>query len=176
MMHHVKIDCAGGCRMAYRILCVESRCEALDDTLAICLNPGAGFRLQRASWEHVVAEGLGRYSFDAILAVIAARAGDAAEYLRRLRQRPLAAPALAVLPEAPDEELLRCVVDAADDFTLWPLRAWELRHRLARLLGTVRVAVAGAMPSEHAALMPLVGTDPHFSRLREQLPLIAASD
>ena len=162
--------------MAYRILCVEPGSEPTGDALAACLSAGAGFRLQRAPWERVMAEGLARYSFDAILAVVATRAGDAAEFFRRLRQCPVGAPALAVLPEAPDEELLCCVADAADDFTLWPVRELELRHRLARLLGTEAGAPPPRPPTENAALSQLVGADPQFHRMVEQLPRLAASD
>ena len=163
--------------MAYRILCVEPSYAPMGDTLAVSLSAGAGFRLERASWERVVVEGLARFSVDVILAVIV-RAAEAAECFRRLRQRSVAVPTLAVLPEASDDELLRCVVDAADDFTVWPVGALELRHRLARLLGPERSPSASVQRqlTEEVGMTQLVGADPQFARMVEQLPLIAESD
>jgi DNA-binding NtrC family response regulator len=163
--------------VAYRVLCVEPGCGPMGDTLAVCLTAGAGFRLERARWDRVVVQGLARYSADVILAVVVARAAEAVDVFRWLRQRPVAVPTLAVLPQASDEELLRCVVDAADDFTLWPVSALELRHRIARLLGPERgVAAAVQRLTDEAGLGQLVGSDPRFTRMLEQLPLLADSD
>jgi two-component system response regulator GlrR len=164
--------------MAYRILCVEPSYAPMGDTLAVCLSAAAGFRLERVSWNRVIVEGLARYAVDVLLAVVVARAAEAADVFRWLRQGPVAVPMLAVLPEASDEELLRCVVDAADDFTLWPVNALELRHRIARLLGPERIASASVQRQlmNEVGLSQLVGADPQFTRMVEQLPLIAESD
>jgi len=147
------------------------------DTLAILLSAGVGLHCERASWDRVL-EGLERCAVDVILAVVRAPAAEAAEVFRRLRQRTVSIPILAVLPEASDGEFIRCVTDTADDFTLWPVRELELRHRIARLLGSERVAseLVQRQLTEVAGRVQLVGTDPQFTRMLEQLPLIAESD
>jgi two-component system response regulator GlrR len=164
--------------MAYRILCVEPSYAPMGDTLAVCLNAAAGFRVERADWNRVIVEGLAPYAMDVILAVVVARAAEAAEVFRWLRHGPVDVPTLAVLPDAPDDELLRCVVDAADDFTVWPVHALELRHRIARLVGPERMASASVQRqlTDAVGLSQLVGVDPQFTRMVEQLPLIAESD
>jgi DNA-binding NtrC family response regulator len=67
--------------------------------------------------------------------------------------------------------------DATDDFIYSPVRPDELRHRLIRLLGPPGddlYAVSERLIQE-MGLMQLVGRDPAFVRVLEQIPRLARS-
>ncbi len=68
------------------------------------------------------------------------KTGEALNFFAWLRDHPLQAAILAILPPD-DAELLRIAAGALDDFLFWPVHGEELRHRILRLLGPVSQTV-----------------------------------
>ena len=101
--------------------------------------------------------------------------GDALEFFRRLREEPV--PTLAIVREE-DRELLQTVVEAADDFVIWPARAEEVRNRARRLLGDIAPTLESITASltGEIALRQLMGQDPEFLRVIRQATLFSANE
>jgi DNA-binding NtrC family response regulator len=100
------------------------------------------------------------------------------ELLRRLREKSLTIPTLAILPPDSDEQLLRLVSDLASDFAIWPTRREEIQQRAKRLLGYggSEADIVRDRLLEQMRLGQLVGKDPGFIKLLERIPLIARSN
>ena len=101
--------------------------------------------------------------------------GGALEFFRRLREKFI--PTLAIVREE-DRELLQTVVEAVDDFVVWPARVEEVCNRARRLLGdaaptpeTIKASLAGEL-----ALRQLVGQDPGFLKVIRQATLFSANN
>ena len=97
------------------------------------------------------------------------------DFFHWLAKTPIGAPTLAVL--SGDDDLMRAVVKAVDDFIVVPFRPVELQHRIARLLGGVpddgAKAAAHERLTREAALTGLVGRHPTFLHTIEQIPAVA---
>ncbi len=162
--------------MQHRLMLIEPAAVRADESLDPLL--GGAFSLARTNWDALLPESLQRCGAHMIVAAAGAQRTKPLGFFQWLREHPIGAPTLAVLPQSADEELLRSALEAADDFSFWPTRQEELRQRIARLLGPGRSAVesVSARLNEEMGLAQLVGKDPAFSRLVQQLPSIARSD
>ena len=164
--------------MPHRLLLIESASAHTGVRLDPLLGEGGGFSFERASWDTLVPESVSRSSAHMIVAVALAQRAKPLTFFQWLRQHPIQVPTFAVLPQSADEELLHTAAEVADDFTLWPTRQEELRHRVTRLLppapGTIESVRARL--TEEMGLAQLVGNDPAFTRLVEQIPSIARSE
>jgi two-component system response regulator GlrR len=129
--------------------------------------------------EHVVTS-----ASDLILLLVTDAAQQACGWLRALMARRGTAPLVAVLPEAPEGELVRLATEAADDLVFAPVRPRELLYRLARLLG--RDEPVGSLQNrdddatalkeklvQELALAGLIGRDPAFLQSLARIPLVA---
>jgi two-component system response regulator AtoC len=98
--------------------------------------------------------------------------------LERWRERPSPIPVVAVLVADPDPSVLALVAAATDDFLCAPIRPSELQKRVERLCDRPRHdadAVRQRLLRE-MGLMQLVGQDPVFLRVLEQIPRFAEVD
>jgi DNA-binding NtrC family response regulator len=83
-----------------------------------------------------------------------------------------------VLPDQADFKLIQLASAVADDFLLWPIRKDELRERLSRILGLQPAhleSIAQRLTIE-VGLTQLVGKDPVFVSIINQLPSMAEND
>jgi DNA-binding NtrC family response regulator len=161
--------------MSRRVLLIEGRRSLFpfDDTGQT--DDRSHFRPERADWASLRPETLVQHPADLVIAVAAAGPEDPIRFFRWLREHPIAAPVLAVLPESPERELLRTVAEAADDFIFLPVREEEWRLRVCRILGEASddVVAARLRLRETIGLTNLVGRDPAFLRTIESIPLLA---
>lgn len=94
-----------------------------------------------------------------------------------LQTNPLNIPVLAILPEAPGEDVLRKVSSVVDDFLLCPLREEELKQRVARILGEpVPLEKLQDALADQLGLAQIVGRHPSFLSAMERVRLFSASD
>jgi DNA-binding NtrC family response regulator len=110
------------------------------------------------------------------------RGDHATAFFRWLRDNPVPLPILAILPGAvlpgDDSSLLCAAIETVDDFLLSPVRPEELKQRIARFLGPRGkdlAAVQTALTAE-IGLGLLVGQDPAFLRVMEQIALFGTND
>ena len=162
--------------MQQRLMLIEPAAVHAGESLGALL--GADFSFDRTNWDLLLPESLQRCGARMIVARAVVQHAKPLSFFRWLREHPINVPSLAVLPEHAGEELLHTALEAADDFTLWPTRQEELRHRVARLLGPEPGPVESvrARLTEEMGLAQLVGNDPAFTRLVEHLPSIARSE
>ncbi len=164
--------------MPHRLLLIEPASGHADEGLGPLLASDAAFSLERMDWDRLLFDRLQHPVAHMVVAVAGGQRAKPLSFFQWLHEHPIAVPTFAVLPQGADAELLHTALEAADDFTLWPTRQEELRHRVARLLGPARSTVESvrARLTEEMGLAQLVGHDPAFARLVEQLPSIARSE
>ena len=138
---------------------------------------GEGFRCDRFDWNSFRPEILRQCTAQTIVAVAAPETQKARPLFDWLRLNPIKTPTLAILPENPDQELIRDATEVVDDFLICPVRLLELRHRLERLLGPAHdeVRSAGQLLAGEAGLREMVGRDPAFVQVLNQIPPVSAS-
>jgi DNA-binding NtrC family response regulator len=115
---------------------------------------------------------------DGLLIANAVQSGEKAfEFFRWLRGNSAPLPVFAILPPE-DGALLHAAVETVDDFLLWPVRPEELNRRIARLLGprSNDLTEIQTVLAAEIGLGQLVGRDPAFLRVVEQLALFGAND
>ncbi len=161
--------------MRHRLMLVEPAAAHADESLSRLL--GADFSCERTNWDLLFPESLQQCTAHMVVAVAGGQRAKSLSFFQWLPAHPISVPTFAVLPHSVDEELLHTALRAADDFTLWPTRQEELRHRILRLLGPRQHPVESvrARLTEEMGLAQLVGKAPAFTRLVEQLPSIARS-
>lgn len=73
---------------------------------------------------------------------------------------------------------MRAATETVDDFLLWPVRPEELKRRIARFLGprSDDLAEIQSLLAAEIGLGRLVGKDPAFLRVVEQISLFGAND
>ncbi len=164
--------------MPHRLLLIEATSGHADEGLGPLLASDAAFSFERTDWDTLLPERLQHPAAHVVVAVAGGQRAKPLSFFQWLHEHPIAVPTFAVLPQGADEELLHTALKAADDFTLWPTRQEELRHRVARLLGPARSTVESvrARLTEEMGLAQLVGHDPAFMHLVDQLPSIARSE
>lgn len=103
---------------------------------------------------------------------------QAAKFFLNLRSKSARAPIIAVLPEDADTELVRDVLEVAEDFLLEPVRKEELRLRLNRTLGPQFSAAERARQNLLAemGLANLVGKHASFQHALDQVVSFATCD
>jgi DNA-binding NtrC family response regulator len=137
-----------------------------------------GFHCSLSNWTSFSVERLRASDFQLVLAVAAPEPIEALDFFRSLRTGQRRVPTVAVIPHDATEELMHAVLEATDDFVLWPVRVQELRHRLVRLLerpvqalDVSRQRLMGEM-----GLAQIVGTSPAFLRVLEYISLLGPSE
>lgn len=132
---------------------------------------------RRLSWDSFRPERLRDENVGLLIANAAEGNALAAKFFEWLRDNSLPVPIFAILP--PDESATsRAAMETVDDFLLWPIRPGELIRRVARLVGSrahdlkiVETALTAEMGLEQ-----LVGRDPAFLRVVNQIRLFGAND
>lgn len=132
---------------------------------------------QSVSWESVTGDVLSAGNHRLILVDAVSAPEKAEAFFASLQSKPIAAPIFAVIPEE-DDELLQLAAEVADDFLLWPLRPEELRRRITRILGSRprELNELQASLTAEIGLSQLVGEDPAFQKVLQQVCLFGASD
>jgi len=132
---------------------------------------------RRTLWESFSPELLRSCSESLLVANAVPRADGAIQFFRWLRENPIPVPTFAIVPEG-DWELLQAAAESVDDFVVWPVRSEEFHKRVMRLLGgssqnleEIKASLAGEI-----ALKQLVGQDPAFLKILEQVVLFGAND
>ncbi len=163
--------------MGYRLLVVESENGAAEPSVCAALADDSAYKCQPVSWERLVRQSSNYGNAHAVVAV-APQTPETISLFEWLRENPMRAPTLAVLPNQIGEPLLRIAAAAADDFIVSPVRADELRHRLGRLIGSARHNIEGVRERllDEMGLAQLVGTDPAFVGAIENVPRFARSN
>jgi len=132
---------------------------------------------RRLTWDSFSPQHL-RDGKDSVLIANAVHGGDrAAEFFRWLRDNSIPVPVFAIL-SGEDSDLLQVAMETVDDFLLWPVRAEELNRRIARFLGPKSqnlTEIQTALAAE-IGLEQLVGRDPAFLRVVEQIALFGRND
>ena len=163
--------------MARPVLVIEHRSGVAPDGVGRLLASDAGLALEYANWDAHLVERVRGSRARLVVAVPDGERAPALHFFDWVR-RAVDVSMFAVLPECADCELTRSAIDAADDFALAPVRVEELCHRVRRLLGPEDGTVAAVRDrlTRELGLSQLVGTEPAFVRVVEQLPRIARGD
>jgi DNA-binding NtrC family response regulator len=162
--------------MQHCVFIIEGQLPTEFGSLSTMLERDGAFECRRLGWNEVGPEMPGIGGAQLIVLVAPTKDPRVTGVLEWLRSQRI--PVIAVLPERPDRDLLRLVLQIADDFLFPPLREDELRHRVARILDGPRNdldTVRKRLISEHG-LTTLVGREPAFLRSIENLPRFAATD
>jgi two-component system, NtrC family, response regulator GlrR len=164
--------------VAQRLLLVERSSLSGQHSLSEVLTPAAGFSCESIDWEALLPERLQQYAVALIVAVAEPLTAKVMRVFEWLRANPIGTPTLAVLPHEADASLLQAASETADDFMFSPIRTPELHQRIARILGPEGGSIESIRwrMTEEMGLAQLVGNDPAFVHLVEQLPSIARSD
>jgi DNA-binding NtrC family response regulator len=95
-----------------------------------------------------------------------------------MKNRPLDAPILAVLPEDADSSLVMRASESADDFMFLPVRKAEFQQRVQRMLGPDANSVDGIARrlGQEFEAVGLVGRDPAFLQTLTRIPLAARNN
>jgi two-component system response regulator GlrR len=140
------------------------------------LSPGWD-RPRRLSWESFCPDDL-RGGRDGLLIASAAEGNaKAVEFFHWLRVNPVPVPVFAILPPE-DEVLANAAFETVDDFLLSPVRLGELNRRIARLVGSRfedLTDIESTLRTE-IGLGRLIGRDPAFLKVVEQIGLFGAND
>lgn len=133
---------------------------------------------EHLTWEACPPEVLSRSTAQLILAWAAPWSEQAAKFFLNLRSKPSPAPIIAVLPQDADTELVRDVLQVAEDFLLEPVRNEELRLRLNRILGPQFSSAERTRQTLLAeiGLANLVGKHASFLRALDQVVSFATCD
>jgi DNA-binding NtrC family response regulator len=132
---------------------------------------------RRLSWDFFSPDEL-RPGKDGLLIANAVEGSDKAiQFFRWLRDNSAPIPIFAILP-AEDSAWLRAAMETVDDFLLWPVRPEELNRRIARFLGprTGDLTDIQTVLAAEIGLGQLVGQDPAFLRVVEQIALFGVND
>lgn len=136
-----------------------------------------GFRCEKFDWKSFNPETLHQSMAQMIVAVTGSNTCKARPLFDWLRRNSIKTPTLAILPENAGQDLIREATEVVDDFLVCPIRPLELQYRLERLLGpsSGEVSSAAQLLTEEAGLAEMVGRDPAFVKLLNQIPLVGAS-
>jgi DNA-binding NtrC family response regulator len=164
--------------LGYRLLVLEGDSTPPEASVQVALVMDAEFRLERVSWDAARPETLSSKAQDATVAVGVPDGRHVANFFQRLREVRVAAPTLGVLPADACGELVEAVSRGADDFLFAPIRPDELRHRLVRLLGRPRDDLDNIRERlmHEMGILQLIGSDPEFVKVLEQIPRFARSN
>ena len=162
--------------MSFHLHIIE---HILPSCLSLCsVLTQEGFKCEQSDWDSFRPESLRACPAQIIVAMTVPAPDKARTLFEWLRRNPIKIPTLAVLPDNSDHELFRHATEVVDDFVVWPVRTVELRRRLERILGPVRDEVKSVrqLLTGEAGLAQMVGEDPAFVRVVEQVPLVGASN
>jgi DNA-binding NtrC family response regulator len=164
--------------MPIHCLVIQNHLSEVDSHLRCVLTRERGFTCKLVSWSGLTPDALLDRDAELVVALAIPEVAPALRLFDWLARNRAPRPILAVLPAQADEALIESAVAAVDDFVLLPVKAEELRHRLARMLAPARgdVDALHKRLTAELALCQLVGNDPVFLRAVAQLPRIATSD
>lgn len=131
---------------------------------------------RRTSWDSFCPEQL-RDGKEGLLIANAVGSNKATEFFHWLRDNPIQVPVLAILP-AEDRALLGMATETVDDFLIWPFRPEELNRRITRFLGLGSQDLSNIQATLVAeiGLGQLIGQDPAFLKVLEQIAIFGAKD
>ena len=132
---------------------------------------------ERLEWTSFLPESLQHCQADLVVPIAVPLTPKVCNLFNWLRDHSIVASTLAVLSGDADEDLMRVVSEAVDDFVLWPIRQREFLQRVARLLPPARDNLAELKDRfvEETGLMRLVGEDPAFVATTRKIPIVARS-
>ena len=164
--------------MNHRLLLIEESPQPTAISLGNLLTHEWGFDCDRITWESFKPPQLLASRADLVLAVAVPETAGAIDFFRWLRENPLKTPSMAVLPDRPDDSILRATLEVADDFLFHPVRELELKQRLTRVLGRESGKTKSVRPKlmEELGKHQLVGQDEAFLKIVNTLPRIADSE
>ncbi len=160
------------------VLLLEQSAFALEEQLRGVPGAPTELRLERRPWsEPPAGSGIGE-SVDLIVPVASPEAAQAIALLTWVQANRGPVPALGIVPADAPDDVLRVASESLDDYILWPARVGELRQRLARMLGEQggETRPVRPIPFEDPGLVNLVGEDPEFLAVLEQIPRVAQGD
>lgn len=159
--------------MSPTLLIIEHAGTSMDPSIARRLNPELNY--ERQTWDRLLPGMLNKSQFRVIVANTLPDPALVMSFLRNFRSEPIGVPILAILPQAPNEELMSLVSELADDFVIHPIREQELVIRIQRMLGARAETSAAVTPEIFAepALSKLHGRDAAFLRAVERVPVFA---
>ena len=132
---------------------------------------------RRLSWDFFSPEQLRNGKDGLLIANAVQENAKAIQFFHWLKENSIPIPVFAILP-AEDCALMRAATETVDDFLLWPVRPEELKRRIARFLGprSDDLAEIQSLLAAEIGLGRLVGKDPAFLRVVEQISLFGAND
>ncbi len=103
---------------------------------------------------------------------------DPLRFFAWLQDHPLRTSSVAILPTNPDTKLLQAASEMVNDFVISPVKSEELRCRVARILEMNQGDEQSMRQrlKQEMGLAGMIGQDPGFIKVLENIPGIAASN
>ncbi len=137
--------------------------------------PDCEFICDRADWTSFRPEDLQQCGADLVVLVAAPDPYCAADTFAWLNTHPVTRPTIAVMPDTAPDEAVECAMRVVDDFVVWPVRKFEWRRRVRRLVAQAEPLALGDPVAAELGMMKLVGNAPEFVRTIARIPVLARS-
>ena len=162
--------------MSHRLAIIAD--EPLEPALDELLPSHASFSHCPVRWNASALQQIRSFKPDLIIAVPPGTPDLGSQICQDLRNWDMAAPILLIFGSQFDPALLDGFARAADDFIFWPPRPDELTKRLTRLLGegSRELDRVREQLGLELGMAQLVGQDPGFVEVIQQIPLLGRSD
>ncbi len=163
--------------MPHKRIIIEHGCSPLHGNLDEVLRQAGSTICRRGAWSSSLPELLQLCPETLLLANAVPSCEEALRFFHWLGEHPIGIPTVAILPSG-DHELLQAAAGVVDDFLLTPVREEELRQRLARLAGPMAQSLGEVQATliGEVGFRQMVGQDPAFVRVLNQIKLFGASD
>jgi two-component system, NtrC family, response regulator GlrR len=137
-----------------------------------------GFDCRVVQWTPESSQPMPCSGVDLVLLAAPAQVEDPFGFFAWLQDHPLQRSSVAILPRDPETKLVQMASEMASDFVISPVQSQELRCRIGRILGMQPAEEQSIQQrlKQEMGLAGLVGQDPRFVRVLENIPGIAASN
>jgi DNA-binding NtrC family response regulator len=159
----------------YRVLVIDDQTRL--SCVCASLAEERGLRCEPVPWEAAAQATISRSVFNLIIAVINAPHDRVTAFFDAVEREPAPAPIVAIVPDC-DDGLVAMAARVAADFVFAPVRPFELRHRVARMLDERPADLDRTCDRlfDDIAMTRLVGRNAAFVRAIRMLPRFAKAD
>jgi DNA-binding NtrC family response regulator len=164
--------------LLHQLLVIEGLEGERQSSMGDYLTLQDGFECRRVEWDPRSPQQLSCAGVELVLLAAPAQMEDPLRFFAWLQDHTLRTSSVAILPTNPDTKLLQAVSEMVNDFVISPVKSGELRCRVLRILGMNQGdehSIRQRLKLE-VGLAGLLGQDPGFLKVLENIPGIAASN
>jgi DNA-binding NtrC family response regulator len=164
-------------RSSHRVVVIEDDIQSASMPIHATLASDRTLHCEHLTWDALAPESLRDRAFSVIVAVISGLDGVETAFFESIERDALGTPVVAIVPDE-DQELVNLATRVADDFLCSPVRPFELRHRVARLLAGPREDHRSTCDRllDEIGMTRLVGRNAAFVRAIRLVPRFARAN